>query len=397
MSSGTLTDTSRHQYRLRNGFLFPLVLAGIAGLVVVPMLALRGDHELLWPLAIFSPVVAGLVWWALRARLVLENNQLTVTSMLQTRVIDASEIDGIRTYSSRNGTYRALCLKRGGNPVNFTQYATDDAMSEWLRQFPDLDARDREEALQRISEDQELGATPEERMQALPRAKAVFVSACVAAGAAAIGYSFAPAAWRLGCFAVLALIPVVACFLLYRSPALYALGKNRADPRADLTLLLLISGFGLFFRGIGLNYVSSEPLLADGVLVCVVFLIAFFPAAMRGGQLMRALVPLCMIAGFSACGLVTGLNTVIESAPPVTFAAIVAGKHVRHGKSTTYYLTLEPWGPFAEPRSMQVSAARYEESIEGQTVCVLLHQGYLRVSWYEPVDCPQSPTDAPMR
>lgn len=397
MSSGTFTDTSRHQYRLRNRILLPLILVGVAGLVVLPVLALQGNRGTLWPLAIFSPIALCLVWWTLRARLVLENNQITVTGMFQTRVIAASEIDGIRTYSSRNGTYRALCLKRGGSPINFTQYATDDAMGEWLRQFPDLDARDKEEALRKISEDQELGATPEERMQALSRAKAIVISIGILAGAAAIGYSAAPMPWRPWCFAVLAFIPVVAGFLLYRSPVLYAIGKNRADPRADVILVLFISAFGMFFRGFGLNYVSSEPLLADGVVVGVVFLIAFFRAAVRDGQAMRTLIPLGMFACFFAAGLVTGLDTVADSTPPATFAALVAGKYETHGKSTSYYLTLYPWGPFGQPHAMRVSASRYRQTAEGETVCVLLHFGYLHAPWYEAISCPQSPTDAPMR
>jgi hypothetical protein len=398
MSQSTLNDTSRHEYRMRNRKVLPLILAGVLAIVVLPIFVLHGDFgAALVPACIFVPLGAGLIWFTLRSRLILEGTELTAVSMFQTRVVEQSEIEGIRTYSSRNGTYRALCLKRGGGPITFSNFSTDSAFAAWLEQFPDLDERDRKAALEKISEDQELGATPEERLEALTRAKRLYIAACAVAVAAAIGYSLAPMPWRLWCFVVVAMMPVLACFLLYRSPTLYALGKNRADPRVDMTLLLLIAGFGLFFRGVGLNYVSSGPLVEDGIFIGIVFLVALFRPATRGSQRAGMLIPVCLFAGLYAFGLVAGADTVSDTAAPRTFQTIVAGKHLRHGKSTTYYLTLEPWGPFAQARSVQVSASRYRETGFGDTVCVALHAGYLHADWYELVDCPASPIDAPMQ
>ncbi|HTW50153.1 MAG TPA: hypothetical protein VMD92_19500 [Acidobacteriaceae bacterium] len=396
MNDSALTDTARHEYRMRNRKFLPIVLMGVMALIMAPVVVIHADPVTLLPACIFAPICAGLLWFVLRSRLILEGSQLTVRGMFRTRVLGPDEIDGIRTYSSRSGTYRALCLKHGGGPISFTQYSTDDAFRSWLEQFPDLDARDRKEALEKISEDQELGATPEERMEALTRARTFFKAVAVFAVVAGLGYNLAPMPWRLWCFAVVAIMPVLACFLLYRSPVLYTLGKSRADPRVDLLVLLLIAGFGLFIRGMRVEYVSSGPLVEDGIIVGIVFLVAFFRPATRGGQ-PGILIPLCLFTAIFAFGLVTGANSVADPAPPQTFRAIVAGKHVTHGKSTTWYLTLGPWGPFSQLKDMRVSHARYDATSGGDTVCVLLHPGYLHAAWYEAADCPESPVDTPLQ
>jgi hypothetical protein len=399
MNDSTLTDTARHEYRIRGARAIPVLLS----LVIIALLLLGffmqgAGVATLVVLGVLAPIFGFLLWYFLRSRLILEGTRLTVIGVFETRVLDQSEIDGIRTFPARYGSYRALCLKRGGRPVKYTEYSIDSAFREWLAHIPNLDERDRKDALAKISEDQDLGATPEERLQALPRAKRLFIAACVIAVAAAVGYNLAPSQWRPWCFAVLAITVLYACFLLYRSPVLYAMGKRRADPRVDVSVLLLIAGFGLVIRGAGLNYVSTTSLLQDGAVAAGILLVVLFRPASKSGQPGRALFLLCILALLCGWGLVTGADTVADPLRLQSYGVTVTGKHISRGsRSTTYYLQLQPWGPYSRENSMTVSSSRYNHTSEGDTVCIALHTGYLHAAWYEPVDCPASPTDAPMQ
>ena len=92
-----------------------------------------------------------------------------------------------------------------------------------------------------------------------------------------------------------------------------------------------------------------------------------------------------------AYGLGAGLQIDIlaDSAKPSVHATQVLGKRVHHGsKSTTYYLTVAPWGPITRNDEISVSAARYGATRMGDTVCVYAGRGAFRVGWYQLRDCP---------
>jgi hypothetical protein len=60
---------------------------------------------------------------------------------------------------------------------------------------------------------------------------------------------------------------------------------------------------------------------------------------------------------------------VLDGSQPTTSNVVVAEKHVRRGRSTSYYLDLPPWGPLDEPNSIKVSQAVYDSTAPGQQVC----------------------------
>jgi hypothetical protein len=133
------------------------------------------------------------------------------------------------------------------------------------------------------------------------------------------------------------------------------------------------------------------------MVVGIVFLIAFVrPATSTPGA--RGWLLLILMSGFYAWGVVAGANTVSDPAPPQTFRVAVIGKNISRGsRHSTFYLHLEPWGPFPQEQLMSVSPSLYERTNSGDIVCVALHAGFLHAPWYEPVTCPASPTDAPMQ
>jgi hypothetical protein len=52
-----------------------------------------------------------------------------------------------------------------------------------------------------------------------------------------------------------------------------------------------------------------------------------------------------------------------------------------------YYLKVGPWGPYTENNEMSVSHAYFQSKQVGDTVCVLLHPGWLGAPWAELADC----------
>ncbi|HEX4286922.1 MAG TPA: hypothetical protein VHZ28_17650 [Terracidiphilus sp.] len=323
-----------------------------------------------------------------RARLILDGTRIEVRGAFTTKSADRSEIEGFRTIQTRNGSYTQMLLKQGMGTLSVSSsFDTDEAYRAWLRQVPDLDQRDRRQILDEIEHEAELGATPEERLSALATAKTWAVFLSIITGVAAAAMAFAPDDFRVVSACALAVLPVGAILLLLRSPLLYAVFKPKADPRAELSFILILAGFGLMIRSGSVSFVAWTQLLYFVVPVCAAYLAALLHATRKGMSRPGTWIALLLFAAIYSFGLAVVTDTATDRAPATTYATRVVGKHVSHGRSTSYSLTLNPWGPYDSINRMGVNAHAYYAFEIGDRICVDLHPGSLHVPWYRPADC----------
>lgn len=397
MNSIKQAAATRHEYRLRIGprglllsFAFLLAVVGI--FAAISLAAHPNGPASAIMILFLLPLSAYMLAVALRSRLVIEGTRIKVRGAFRECSADLSEIEGFRTISTRNGTYRKLYLKVGRGAITLSNsFATDDDFRAWFQQITDLDKRDRDALLEEISHDQELGATPEERLAALSTARTWSIFALVVAVAAAAALNFGDAALQVPSAVVLAFVPVATLLLLQRSPLLYAVVKQKADPRAELSYALLAAGFGLVLRNRGIHLVSLQPLLPLIALVAIICTGLLYVSSRKGASVRGRLVALLFFAGLFSFGLATVANSLADRSIAAAYNVTVIGKHVSHGRSTTYYLQLEPWGPFDHPNQVSVSSSAYDATNIGDPVCLLLHPGRLHAPWFQTVLCTTQP------
>ncbi|MFZ1013158.1 MAG: hypothetical protein WAN28_07415, partial [Terracidiphilus sp.] len=276
----------------------------------------------------------------------------------------------------------------GAGTMNYSNsFALDDDFRAWIQQVPDLDKRDREALLDEISHEQELGATPEERLGKLANAKTWGVFLTIVSIASAAALLFPEAALRGPASLVLAATPIAAFVLIQRSPLLYAVFKQKADPRAELSIALVVSGFGLLLSVTRQHFVSLQPLLVRMVPAGLAYFFGFESVCRHGSQKPGNIFVLLFIAGLYGAGFGMMADTIADRAPATTYSADVLSKHVSRGRSTSYYLELAPWGPMTAPNQLSVPAHTYGSLQVGDEVCLVLHPGSLRVPWYQLIDC----------
>jgi hypothetical protein len=394
MESFTSEETGRHEYALKASsriFLLPLgILFVILALFFGTMVHVSGANDAMPALvvALFAGFGIYMLAQLTRARLVIDGTRIEVRSAFTTKSADRSEIEGFRTISTRNGSYTQLVLKSSMGTINVpNSFDTDEAYRLWFRPIPDLDQISRRQILDEIEQNAELGATPEERLSALATAKTWGVFLSIVAGVAAAAMAFAPEEFRLVPACVLVLLPIAAVLLLTRSPLLYAVFKPKADPRADLVFILILSGFGLMVNAGRAHFVSFKPLLYLIVPVCAVYLGALMSATRKGALRPGTWIALLFFAGMYSVGLGVALDTLGDRGQAQTYAAQVMGKHVSQGRSTSYSLTLSAWGPFDSTNRMGVSAETYSTVDIGGLICLSLHPGNLHIPWYQTTDC----------
>lgn len=184
--------------------------------------------------------------------------------------------------------------------------------------------------------------------------------------------------------------------LAQRSPLLYVTFKKKADPRVDLGFVLLVAGGGLTFLISDLEFVSMQPLLYLIIPVALVYLAAFFSTIRKNSTNITAAIIVMLLAGGSySFGLAIAADSLLDHSKASTYIVPVTGKHSSHGRSTTYYLNLAPWGPVDHPNNISVAATMYRETSIGDQICLGLHPGQLHAPWYQLVDCPDQPAAAP--
>jgi len=403
MNSFLQTGATRHEYRLKGWLRVLYLLMGVAftvgGGFFVFLACVNSESPFEVLIAVFFMGIGLYVLaYALRSRLVIDGARIEVRDAFREHTADLSEIEGFRTISSRNGTYMQLYLKEGRGKITVSQsFNTDDDYRAYFQQLTDLDARDRDLLLEEISHDTELGSTPEERLSALKQAKTWSIVAIVVAIAAAAGLIFGDAALHLPSAVVLALAPVAAFFLMQHSPLLYAIFKKKSDPRAELSFVLMIASFGLYFYIHDLHFVSMQPLLLMIVIVAFAYIAAFFNSARKNSSPTGALIGLIFFGAIYSYGLAIVVNSLADNTKASIYIVPVTGKHVVHGKSTTYYLDLAPWGPVEDPNKISVSSSFYDNTAVDDQICLGLHPGRLRASWYQLAACPAPANSQPVQ
>ena len=366
---------------------FGLMLGGLSVLVAA---AANGPAQDGPPLLLAILPIAAAVYFlatALRSRLVIDGSHIEVRGAFREQSAELGDVEGYRTISTRNGSFWRLQLKQGRGSITIRKSFDCDELRAWFQQLTDLDERDRNQLLDEIKQAQDLGATADERLNALKQALQLNIAFSAVVIAAAVAFYFSQGAVRFAAVGILALAPALVLYLLNRDPLLYAVGKPKRDPRTDLSIAVLASGFGLMIGGVTVHFASYLPLWEWGALIAAIYVFAFSTFAQKEPRVPGFLLIMLVYGGIYAYGMVSVIDTMLDRAPATAYATSVIGEHEVHGKSTSYILDLAPWGPFQSANKLSVPHSEYVRAQVGDPVCVTLHPGYLHAPWYTRVPC----------
>lgn len=78
---------------------------------------------------------------------------------------------------------------------------------------------------------------------------------------------------------------------------------------------------------------------------------------------------------------------VFDKSQTTIYPVPIVSKHITHGKSTSYNLKLAAWEFETAGTQASVSRDLYESVQPGDSVCVVLRAGALRIPWYRVTSC----------
>jgi hypothetical protein len=320
----------------------------------------------------------------LRSTVTLLPDAIIIQGIFSSRTLLRSQIAGRRVLPTQYVSTLALIphsshQKKLKIPLMFR---SDPAFDAWFAAIPDLDAKELAQSQADLDADPDLGFHSEDRKQRVAQAKDTAKYLNVISWIALVWGFFFPRPYPLA-IAVLAVLPIVAVVLLLRSRGIYQIEGRRNDRRPSLAVPFIFPGMVLVLRTtVDLHLLHWASLLTASAictLVLTVILVSSDPGLRK--RPWTALIIL-FLGVFYFYGAIAEVNSLLDRASPQTYEVAVTGKHIVSGKSTSYHLELEPWGPLTKPDNVTVPSPLYYYTAPGNTVCVDLYPGTLHIPWY---------------
>jgi hypothetical protein len=324
---------------------------------------------------------------ALKYRVILEADRIRVIGALRNRELRRDHIAGRRHVSlnAGSGRWRLVPTPGSGSKLELSLFLeTDKDFSTWILTLPDLDLD------KKISEEREatdaLNALKGRGYSVVRLRK---FATWTNRGVFGLGLAMylLPDPHNVLVWAAIAW-PWVAVILVASFQPFYRFGGPRNSPLTDLSLSLFYPG--LFLTLMALTSMSTVGwygplgLMVFGAATLTGVAIFVDPFLRRNRVTAVLLVLLCCAYGYGA-GLEA--NALLDQSPASPFPTKVMSKRIGGGRSHSYNLRVSAWGPFQTSQEVMVPAWRYANTQVGDTVCILLRPGALRVSWYTLASC----------
>ena len=330
-----------------------------------------------------------LILLMLRFKVILKPDAIEVRNIFSTRILPRDEIAGrrilltqyISTLELIPGDQEKKKLRIG------MMMSADASFHSWFAAIPDLDAKDLAKSESQITSELEFGLTPEQRSEFLVRARKIVKWLNGIASAICVWGLFYPRPYQL-VISLLITLPLIVVVILVRSQGLYQIEGRRNDARPSLATAFLFPAAILALRTIhDANFLRWMPFLA-GVITANFLLTLVVTGADRGIRERRwAMFSIFLLGAMYVYGSFGQADMLLDRSAPETFEVATLSKRVSNGRSTTWYIRVAPWGPQVEATDVSVSRSFYNSIVPGDTVCIGLFPGALRIPWYFVRNC----------
>jgi hypothetical protein len=332
----------------------------------------------------FLLLSAYLAAWTSVASVTVWPSRIESRDLFRTHMLSRQDILGRRILQQRNGPPYLVLVPRNSSlkQMRIAQlYDFDATFQDWKASLPDLDEEEVHAGEQEILNNEEIGATPDDRMEALSRGKRLCRFLNVATVAVGAWAAFYPRPYHLVVF-LLVLLPWVALAITARSGGLFRIDSKKNDPHPNVALPFIMPGLLLMLR------VTTDmklldwrgPLYLSVALACILGTAAVIADRSLGKR--RSTAVLLFVLSISyGYGASMEANALLDHSVTSIYHARVTGKHISSGRHTSYNLYLAPWGPKQDRDVVSVSRLFYDSVRPGDDVCLALHDGFMHMPW----------------
>jgi hypothetical protein len=297
-------------------------------------------------------------------------------------------LTGIKGFRIHEKAIRLEPIESGNPTIVISRYTQHfDDIVYWISSnYADLDAKESADEEARLLENDEFGLTRNAREYRLEQARKVCKAINIAGGILA-GWIFLYPTPYLLCVCIGIVLPLLAITVIFLYPGIIQLDEKKNSVRPSVSVGLFLPSIMLMVRALlDFEIVDYDIvwIFTGGIAVVMISLLLigskeYSIKDFRSSLLLVSLIGVSVAYGFGTTAL---LNCTLDTRTPEIFEAEVISMEISSGKTTTYYVTVTPWGPRTEAEKISVAQEEYEQIAVGDVVNVYLMPGFFKIRWF---------------
>ncbi len=318
-----------------------------------------------------------------KRKIIIDDQGIISISVFIRKEIALSDIKGYRL----NGKSLLIKSLLDNGPTirsNYTDFGHSGELSKWLKDnFKDLDALDLETGRKEALENTAFGNTNEGRTATLARARniaIVYNGAGLLLGFIVLIYDKRPGIIMLMIYPLISLL-----IMAFSKGSVKFFSDRKRSVLAFVFLGVAMPCFVLLVTALN-NYdllrvgpLWRPALIVSAILFSLLYVTGFNTSIKSPmAQVLIMAIP-ALLYGF---GSILQLNCAFDDSRPKIYNAAILDQRESHGKRTSYYLTLGPWGPRDKTKEVEIHSYLYHYVQVGDTVQTNLKDGVLHIPWF---------------
>jgi len=385
------------EYRIAKGWkIFSHIFTFIffIGGVVCFLQAINPDTTwpvpLAWTGAVFGIALAAYLYlYTVRTVYTLDDHTLTVAGPLKTRSIPLGEIAGYRIGEKQR--FYVVTNNHGSIGIPDSLERRSELVA-WVRgKYMDVDLLEQEKDNEAILENEQFGVDRETRLQRLALAKKIDIAATVIGiGLLVVSFFYgSPEPWIMAIFFI---APWVGVAVTWYYKGLFKLYKKKKGAYPSVVQLMALSTFAAFvtvairgYRIYGYDQHVWQMLAVAAIVAAGLCILGCRQAIVTSGKKPLTYICIVVMATVYCYSLMIFYNCHYDTSPDQVYSVAITGKRTVKGKTTSYYVSVTPWGRYTDGKELSVSSHFYSATAEGDSIRILLDSGKLHIPWYRVV------------
>jgi hypothetical protein len=321
----------------------------------------------------------------MESKFIIEKDSLSQKSLFWTRTLSFTEIKGYRTVNNYTNIFPTDFNKKAIQVSPYLEHS--DQIVNWIcDNFIELDSHEAIEEEQQILENDEFGIGSQAREYKLNEARKIAKYINFTGGLTCVWLWFYPRPYLLS-LSVGMIIPALAFISLYVYRGLIRFDEKKNSAHPSIIYGFILPSAGLLIRAVMDYEILEFKSLWIAISISTITLTLLLIIGTKEIKFKNFIdyFTTFSLAGFVLCysfGTYVISNCLFDKTEPEIFKSEVTDKEISSGKSTSYYLTLKPWGPRTETERVSVAKDDYEATDKGDTVDIYLRQGLLKTPWF---------------
>lgn len=377
------------EFRISTGMkiVYGLLAACMGGFALFMLYVSAHDANERWvfiAVPVFLACMVLIVINLFKRRVVIDGHCLICVNVFSRKELELSQIKGYRS-DTKSIVIEPLSSSDPRIVIrNYTELADDESLFDWFKNnLKDLDAIEFEKEQEEVLQNSQFGATEEERKENFVKAKRI--TNWYNGIGLAMMFSFIFLRNKSADILLLS-YPWIGVLIMILSKGIIKFVSNvKRSPHPNILLGLLMPGLILLLRSVGEYDVFQlqDILLPAFIIGAILFSLLYVTGMNKAMGSVDWQIFFMLIAAFAlGFGSARQLNCEFDQSKPAVYTAAVLDHRVIHGKSSSYYLTLSPWGPRQHAEEVGIGSTLYQQAAIGDSVRVVLREGLLRIPWY---------------